>query len=154
MKQLITLFLAGLIMTCSHQMPRGISQTADEKSKVKMRVAVQLDIFSGKENPAWQLSEEDSAALVKILDQLPGASPNQFFDGLGYRGFLVTLTEPESGTTNELKVYQGKVRYGTGKKARFLVDSRRQLERLLLKTGKSHLVRADYEYVESEVLAP
>lgn len=57
---------------------------------------VEIDIFSGRPNPAWTLSAAEAAALARLLAQLPpGAAPKAV--GLGYRGFVVS--DGSGGTT-------------------------------------------------------
>lgn len=49
---------------------------------------VELDLLSGRPNPAWVLEEPESTELSKLLADLPAASqapPEP--PGLGYRGF-------------------------------------------------------------------
>ncbi len=53
------------------------------------RVEVMLDIFSGRPNPRWTLSDEQVNDLQARLRALPEAMP-VMPPGLGYRGFLVT----------------------------------------------------------------
>jgi hypothetical protein len=53
------------------------------------RVEVMLDIFSGRPNPRWTLSDEQVNDLQARLRVLPEAMPFTP-PGLGYRGFIVT----------------------------------------------------------------
>lgn len=53
------------------------------------RVEVMLDIFSGRPNPRWTLSDEQVNDLQARLRALPEARP-VVPPGLGYRGFIVT----------------------------------------------------------------
>ena len=52
---------------------------------------VELDIFSGRPNPRWQLDEQGAEALRELLSRLAATtdSPPEP-PGLGYRGFLLT----------------------------------------------------------------
>ena len=52
-------------------------------------MVVELDAFSGRPNPRWQLTEREAAELAQLiagLEPAPGA-PSPRPPGLGYRGF-------------------------------------------------------------------
>jgi hypothetical protein len=53
------------------------------------RVEVMLDIFSGRPNPRWTLSDQQVNDLQARLRALPESTP-VMPPGLGYRGFIVT----------------------------------------------------------------
>jgi hypothetical protein len=79
-------------------------------------IEVELDVFSGRPNPRWTLDPLSSVELSRLLSGRSGdAAPER----LGYRGFLVHLTDDDSDT---VRVY--------GEPA---------LERWLLETGRAHL---------------
>lgn len=49
---------------------------------------VELDVFSGRPNPRWQLSEREVSELTRLTNPLaPTARPAPTPPGLGYRGF-------------------------------------------------------------------
>jgi len=53
---------------------------------------VELDVFSGRPNPTWPLTAEESQDLLARIGQLsPGGGPVPA--GLGYRGFIVYRIE-------------------------------------------------------------
>lgn len=53
---------------------------------------VELDVFSGRPNPRWQLDEHIEQQLRELHRRLaPSASPHAEPPGLGYRGFCYTL---------------------------------------------------------------
>ena len=54
---------------------------------------VTLDIFSGRPNPAWELTEPQIAALAELSAAARPVQPQES-DGLGYRGFVVTSNDP------------------------------------------------------------
>jgi hypothetical protein len=59
-------------------------------------VLVELDLFSGRPNPRWELAEASVDQLRRILGELePTTRPPVEPPGLGYRGFRFT---DESGT--------------------------------------------------------
>jgi len=53
------------------------------------RVEIMLNIFSGRPNPRWRLSDEQVNDLQARLRALPEAAP-VVPPGLGYRGFIIT----------------------------------------------------------------
>ena len=51
---------------------------------------VELDLFSGRANPSWQLSPDEAAELVRRLANLSVAGNAAAQDVLGYRGLLIS----------------------------------------------------------------
>jgi hypothetical protein len=67
---------------------------------------LEVDIFSGRPNPAWQLGDVEArriAAAVAGLEVAP--APPAVPDGLGFRGFVVTVDAGELAAWRELVVY-------------------------------------------------
>lgn len=51
-------------------------------------MTVELDVFSGRPNPQWILTEEETAQVEKLLLNLPdGTEP--LAQGLGFKGFIL-----------------------------------------------------------------
>jgi len=86
-------------------------------------MVVELDVFSGRPNPRWELDEPTANPLRRLLSELDvtGATAPEP-PGLGYRGFVVA----EDG--RELRAYNG---YVTGSSV-VLADPARSVERFLL----------------------
>ncbi|MDX6448354.1 MAG: hypothetical protein QOG29_1140 [Gaiellaceae bacterium] len=86
-------------------------------------MVVELDVFSGRPNPRWELDEPTANPLRRLLSQLTvaGVTPPEP-PGLGYRGFVVA----DDG--RELRAYNG---YVTGSDV-VLADPARAVERFLL----------------------
>lgn len=102
---------------------------------------VELDLFSGRPNPSWELTPTESASFLQQLRALPRTVAALPEKGLGYRGLIVTATAGtliESFTT--VIVSGGLVvgQYPQGG-TEFWLDSGRALERWLAHTGKPHL---------------
>jgi hypothetical protein len=69
----------------------GCATTASEGMRVD-EAKVELDAFSGRENPSWQLTETERAELAKRLDDLrPATGATWPAPQLGYRGFKVEV---------------------------------------------------------------
>jgi hypothetical protein len=88
-------------------------------------MVVELDVFSGRPNPRWELDERKGATLTRLeaslhrADRVPPAPP-----GLGYRGFKYT------GPGGSNVVYKGFVRTPSG----ILADPLFAIERFLVGT--------------------
>jgi hypothetical protein len=86
---------------------------------------VELDLFSGRENPRWRLEQQEEAEfaqLVELLQPTLGEIPEP--PALGYRGFVV------SAPAGVYRAYGGSVETPTGLRR----DSRKAAERFLLST--------------------
>ncbi len=68
---------------------------------------VELDIFSGRPNPAWELSSQEAAALAELLTELPRAGQPPAEGGLGYRGFTLSTPGGSPGLPTWARVYDG-----------------------------------------------
>lgn len=58
---------------------------------------VELDIFSGRPNPSWELSVDEAAELSRRLAALIKTETRPDEGGLGYRGFVITNPDPLAG---------------------------------------------------------
>lgn len=154
--RLAGLFLLGaLLMTCAvgpsgPPASQGVAMTSDSGK----RAEVTLDIFSGRKNPSWEVSKEQLEALASALEALPETEPAAFFDGLGYRGFRVVITDEATKKTMEVKARKGLVLYSAGGVDRFLKDKDRRVERLLLESGGGHLKDDIRDAVRLEIESP
>lgn len=86
---------------------------------------VEIDIFSGRPNPRWRLSEMESTKLTGLIENLDHApsSPSLNAPGLGFRGFRLRDDAGRSWWA-----YGGFVESSGG----WRVDSERLVERFLL----------------------
>jgi len=99
MKTAVLLFVLCGCMACS-----------SNKAKQQMKISIELDVFSGRPNPFWELNPSESGELLKELSPLPEADKNkaEFFDGLGYRGFVITVHEADTTSSPaKYRVYKG-----------------------------------------------
>ncbi|KUK97230.1 MAG: hypothetical protein PHN90_11570 [Methanothrix sp.] len=84
----------------------------------RVKVEVVLQIFSGRPDPAWTLSEREIEELRKLLDlglmkPLKGRQEPKM--GLGYRGFLILNEAGIRGIPERMEVARHTVTiYGTG----------------------------------------
>jgi hypothetical protein len=104
-------------------------------------VHVEIDLYSGRENPGWDLGEAQAAdfrtRLAVLSPNVPGVT--SIPDGLGYRGLHVGVNS--GGVTQRLVIAAGAVIVEAAAAAdrRNLRDPHRALEKWLLRTGKEHL---------------
>lgn len=140
---------AAISIPASPTMPAGLRDWETTQ--------VQLDIFSGLPNPAWQLTAEGTQELRTLVEALPEAPCRQQDLGrLGYRGFVVLLAQrPELSNEYRLRIYGGQIRYGDpwalNTPGLCYADIGRQVERHLLNTGRQHLAENVYAVVVAEL---
>src|SRR5258708_4066187 len=117
-----------------------------------MPIRVWLNIFSGKPNPSWELSDEQGGALLEKVNRLSGLTinkPSGVLGGLGYRGFLVERSATAPDGPLSLYVHEGIV--DRGQSQANAVDSDRGVERSLLESGRQVLDNVLYQYVTGEM---
>lgn len=86
---------------------------------------MELDVYSGRENPKWHIPDEADAELRGRLETLkPSLGPSPEPPGLGYRGFVFT------GSLGTYRAYGGAVKAPQG----LLADPRQTVERFLAET--------------------
>ena len=115
---------------------------------------VTLDVYSGRPNPEWTLSDGEVRELHARLDALSnplGSQPSRN-EALGYRGLRVT-TQRESKDV-ELTVGKGTIAVESGASAAYYRDTNRQLERWLFDTGKPKLRPQLVQSVEQALAKP
>jgi len=57
---------------------------------------VTLDIFSGRENPTWDLSKKDTKKLVDIVAQKALPSVDAVESILGFRGYVISVVSHDT----------------------------------------------------------
>jgi hypothetical protein len=93
---------------------------------VEKKARIEIDVFSGRPNPAWDLGPEQARALAQLV-QMPHeriAAPPAA-DGLGFRGFVVTF---HNGGVERLRVMGSVVDDGHGA----FRDADRRIEAFIL----------------------
>jgi hypothetical protein len=109
-------------------------------------VNVEMDIFSGKPNPQWTLSQEDAVRFLKMVEGLPTA-PDQILDNpLDYRGMLIRVGDNEEIS---YRIWRGVV--VREENLTFFHDENRDIERWLLFTGKSYMEDELFQIVLYEI---
>lgn len=111
-------------------------------------VEVELDIFSGMPNPAWVLTNSEADSFVEKLAAMSRTSATELSSNLGYRGFIVHVTE--GANTQLIHIQTGIVYISIGAANVYANDEDRELERWLLSTGKPYLKNELFQIVERE----
>ncbi len=96
---------------------------------------VELDIFSGRPNPSWPLSDEQIQTFADRVTSLEVVASGTLQAPLGYRGFIVHLGGGPEGST-EVTVQFGVVQVNGPDGVTWARDPDRALERLLLDQGR------------------
>ena len=117
-------------------------------SLMSARVQVELDIFSGNPNPVWILSGTDGDLYLKKLAMLPQASAKELHDDLGYRGFIVKVTNETEESL--VRVQNGTIQLSQNDTNVYYRDQNRHLERWLLNSGKPTLRSDLFKIVERD----
>jgi ABC-type Fe3+-hydroxamate transport system substrate-binding protein len=150
MRSLLVIVAITFFIACaSSQAERKTNVTVPNKSMREAKVT--LNIFSGRENPSWRLSEEQIEKLMPLLQDLPKSDNTSFDDGLGYRGFEVVLTDPVDKKVRSIVVYNGKILSKTREAEEYFNDLDRQLEAFILQTGSKYLEPEIYNLVKKEI---
>jgi hypothetical protein len=104
---------------------------------------VELDIFSGRPNPRWDLTPAEALKFRKMVTALPSsARRSPLAGGLGYRGLIVRPPGNKPEDFDELVIYNEVVTARRGDRSKAFVDKGRLLEKWLLSTGKRFLERS------------
>ncbi|MBM3502107.1 MAG: hypothetical protein FJX74_25930 [Armatimonadetes bacterium] len=106
---------------------------------------MELDVFSGRPNPAWTLTHAESEELAALLQGLAASDPSPaVYEGLGYRGLLV---RPLGGPG--LRIVRGAVREDL-EGGRTWHDPDRHIERLLIEKARAQVTPDLHEWARRE----
>jgi hypothetical protein len=116
-----------------------------------MNLQVELDAFSGRPNPRWDLKDDQAAEFLKLLRGLSPAESAIQPPGLGYRGFIVRSTGEPVGAYDEVRIFRGTVVARRGARVETFGDPERVLEGMLLDTAREHVDEPVLQYIRSEI---
>jgi hypothetical protein len=119
-----------------------------------MSVNVTLMVFSGRENPQWELSTDQIGSLREKLASLRGTTmerPEGMLGGLGYQGFAITASQ-EMDIEANIFVHNNIVDLGPQSVA--LRDNGNSLESWLLDSAGGAVDTKVRTYVQSKFSAP
>lgn len=112
---------------------------------------IELDVFSGRPNPYWDLDTQEESEFYRMFRNLPESMVDAPSGSeLGYRAIIVTGVKKLEGCS-EIVVFREHVAAKCDKKIAHLFDKDRELELWLLNTGKKHLDVNIYQLVRSEI---
>jgi hypothetical protein len=126
---------------------------AYEAQAQEIRLKIELDAFSGRPNPVWELGEQQTAEFLTRLRSLAAKQGSYSLnEGLGYRGFIVAAQNGRLDGYDGVRVYGGTVLARRGDRTEMLSDPGRALERWLLESARGHVDEPVLlQYVESEI---
>jgi hypothetical protein len=150
--KIVTIWLfVFCFLTCSHHYQQQSIPVAATSINVK-KAKVTLQVYSGRENPSWNLSEKQISDLLALVGDLPKSEAFTLPDNLGYRGFQVELAEKAAEKTQEIVAYKGRVLYKSAEADKYFTDRERRLEMFLLNSADS-LNEELYKFIEDEITA-
>jgi len=102
-------------------------------------VQVELDVFSGRVNPTWQLSSNEGEEFLRLFQALPEAARGAIWNGLGYRGMVVTVERVTVAGFESFKCSRGIVVGRRPGSEKLFMDRNRALERWLFGTSRGRI---------------
>lgn len=101
---------------------------------------VEVDMFSGRPNPHWELTVPESQEFARRFQSLSAQKGEGFVnEGLGYRGLIVRESGEEVEGEGEIVISQGLVVAKRQGKSQQFTDHNRALEKWLIQTGEGRL---------------
>jgi hypothetical protein len=83
----------------------GNGWSSPGRGELEMRV--ELQVYSVRRNPSWDLSAQDVAELARRMADLPRSQHPFVEGGLGYGGFVIHNPENTAGLPTMIKVFSG-----------------------------------------------
>jgi hypothetical protein len=112
----------------------------------------ELDLFSGRPNPRWELTAEEGRELRARLSALPEARQGAILETLGYRGIVVTAPNGTGAGLLRITISAGVVLVEKPDGTRqYFVDRGRALERWVFETSRGRVDPEVYSAVEQQV---
>ena len=114
---------------------------------------VEVDVYSGRPNPRWNLSAQQTEEFLKMVRALPERERESALNqNLGYRGLKVKGSHLDKDGCKEIVIGNGIVVVQEENNSQQLTDKDRAVERWLLWTGKGKLETGLYDYLSQETL--
>jgi hypothetical protein len=112
-----------------------------------MAAIVVLDVFSGRPNPTWRLSDQQETEFARRVASAPPATASSGVPGepLGYHGFRVRVDGPAKQSL-EFRIFRGWIL-----DAQTRADPGRALERWLLTTAQGSIPADLAAYIGGEI---
>ena len=124
-----------------------------ENTTVDLSVTrVELDVFSGRPNPEWEMSDEEYRSFHEMLAICPSLAQTNMFDGLGYRGFIVHTNQPsEPSMPLMVTVYSGVIKVSNDQTTSYCQDGDNKMEKWLLEQSRQFVEKDLQEIVEASL---
>jgi hypothetical protein len=117
-----------------------------------MHIRVELDVFSGRQNPEWNLTAQEGEEFSYMFrDLAKSESIGPIEDGLGYRGLIVKGLEGTVEGYDEIHIYRGSVLAYMDNQSSSFIDKDRTLERWLFSTGKGRIDDDLYRQISIQI---
>jgi hypothetical protein len=127
----------------------GGSQQPAEPAAEPTRI--ELDVFSGRPNPSWELTRDQAAELARLHAALaPANAASVIPDALGYRGFKLQGFR----SFEELVVWREVVAARQPDQSVQWNDPSRALESFLLRTMQPHVDAETFRTLGSLISSP
>jgi hypothetical protein len=116
---------------------------------VSSSMRAQMDVFSGRPNPSWDLSPQEADQTRAILARLPERQPVIRSDNLGYRGVILQGDAIRDLGYTRISVGGGVAVAEGSQGTRYFSDSDRSLERQVFTTARGRIDATDYAAFKS-----
>ena len=101
---------------------------------------VEVDMFSGRPNPHWELTVTESQEFARRFQSLWAQKGEGFVNAaLGYRGLILRESGEEVGGERDIVICYGFVVAKRQGKSQQFTDQNRALEKWLIQTGEGRL---------------
>jgi hypothetical protein len=105
-----------------------------------LKMQVELDVFSGRPNPHWNLTLPEANEFLSLFKALPSSrGEGSVREGLGYRGLIITEPSQRIEGYDEIVVSNGVVVARWDSQSKQFTDKNRGLEQWLFQTGRGRL---------------
>ena len=109
---------------------------------------VEVDIFSGRLNPHWELTVRESQEFARRFQSLAAQKGEGFVKaGLGYRGLIVRESWEEGEGEPDIVICHGFVVAKLQGESQLFTDRNRALEKWLIQTGEGRLDDVLYDQI-------
>jgi len=143
----------GSLITSSSSNTSTNSSFKDINTKDNI-LNVTLDVFSGRPNPTWTLTNEQTFLFLNDVSQIKTTTDNlQNYPEkiLGYRGFVVDEKGDKDLTLKSFDIYNGAIKVVSNDSSYFLKDKYFQLEKWLLQTAYNHIDNDTFNFVKEDI---
>jgi hypothetical protein len=110
---------------------------------------VQIDMFSGRPNPSWEITAQEAEQVKAMVRQLPERQAAARPEQLGYRGLILHGDGVRDLGSTRILIGGGIVIVEGFQGVRYLSDPDRGLERQIFQTGRTRLDPTDYAAFKS-----